>query len=152
MVLRSGPGADYAATGVLVAFGLFTIVRRNKKAEENVKRLADARGRAAVLRGVSVSLDELAIGFTLGLLQLLIVPVLVAITVQAFVVSQLGLRLGRRLSERFREAAETRRHGLARPRSRDLDSEAGQLMSAESLSAKGTCPSRPSSNETNGAR
>jgi len=56
--------------------------------------------------GVSVSLDELAIGFTLGLLHLPTVPVVVLIALQAFIVAQLGLCIGGRLSERVREGAE----------------------------------------------
>jgi manganese efflux pump family protein len=59
-----------------------------------------------LLLGVGISLDELAIGFTLGLLWLSAALVIVRIALQAFIVTQLGLRLGNRLSERLREAAE----------------------------------------------
>jgi putative Mn2+ efflux pump MntP len=52
------------------------------------------------------SLDELAIGFTLGLLGVPVVPYLLAIAAQTFVVSQLGFRLGASLSSRVREGAE----------------------------------------------
>jgi putative Mn2+ efflux pump MntP len=55
---------------------------------------------------VSISLDELAIGFSLGLARLPTVPVIIAIAVQAFLAAQLGLLLGTRIGERFREAAE----------------------------------------------
>jgi putative Mn2+ efflux pump MntP len=41
-----------------------------------------------------------------------VVPVIVAIAAQAFVVTQLGLRVGRHLSDRARESAE-RLAGLA---------------------------------------
>jgi manganese efflux pump family protein len=53
-----------------------------------------------------VSLDELAVGFTLGLLRVPVLPFLVAIGGQAFIASQLGFGLGRSVSERFREGAE----------------------------------------------
>jgi len=60
------------------------------------------------LLGLSISLDELAIGFGLGLLHL---PTLAALGLigraQAFLVAQLGLRLGRRVGETVREGAET---------------------------------------------
>lgn len=59
-----------------------------------------------ILLGVSISLDELAVGFTFGLLRLPVVLVIVLIAVQAFVAAQLGLRLGARLSERLRDGAE----------------------------------------------
>ncbi len=55
-------------------------------------------GLALLLLGVSISLDELAIGFTLGLLRL---PVGRVIALQAFVIAQLGLRLGSQLSQRL---------------------------------------------------
>lgn len=61
---------------------------------------------------MSVSLDELAIGFTLGLLRLPALLVIVLIGAQAFVLSQLGLRLGGRMGSRVRKGAE-RLAGLA---------------------------------------
>jgi putative Mn2+ efflux pump MntP len=100
-----GSAAEYVAIGVLIGFGLFTLFRGDAD-EERVERLVDARGLGALFLGVSVSLDELAIGFTIGLLHLPVIPVLIAIAVQTFVVSQLGMRLGNRISERFREGAE----------------------------------------------
>lgn len=75
-------------------------------------QLAQSSGPGALLLGVSISLDELAIGFTLGLLRLPAALVIVLIAIQAFVVTQLGLRLGARLSEALREGAE-RLAGLA---------------------------------------
>jgi putative Mn2+ efflux pump MntP len=68
--------------------------------------MATAHGPMLLLIGLSVSLDELAVGFTLGLLRVPVLPFLVAIGLQAFVASQLGFRLGASMSERFRERAE----------------------------------------------
>lgn len=48
----------------------------------------------------------LAIGFTLGLVKVPVPIAVVLIAVQAFVVAQLGLRLGSRVGESFREGAE----------------------------------------------
>ena len=48
----------------------------------------------------------MAIGFTLGLARLPVIPVIVAIAVQALVASQLGFRLGAYVSEAWRERAE----------------------------------------------
>lgn len=61
---------------------------------------------AMISRGLSVSLDELAIGFTLGVLQAPIAPALAYIALQAFGVTFLGLWLGRRVSVRLGEYAE----------------------------------------------
>lgn len=74
--------------------------------EQRLARLTQTRGLGALVLGVSISLDELAIGFTLGLLRLPAVLVIILIALQAFIVGQLGLRLGRRLTARLREHAE----------------------------------------------
>jgi putative Mn2+ efflux pump MntP len=60
----------------------------------------------AALLGFSVSVDELAVGFGAGLLRLPIVPLAIAVGAQAFIVTQLGLWLGGRVSERLGELAE----------------------------------------------
>jgi manganese efflux pump family protein len=74
--------------------------------EERLALLGRTHGVAVLGLGLSISLDELAIGFTLGLLQLPVVLVLVWIAVQAFVVAQVGLRLGAHVGEAVREGAE----------------------------------------------
>jgi putative Mn2+ efflux pump MntP len=61
---------------------------------------------AAAALGMSISLDELAIGFSAGLLRLPVLPMVLAIGVQAFALTQVGVRLGARLGERWRESAE----------------------------------------------
>jgi manganese efflux pump family protein len=106
-----GSAADYLAVGVLLAFGVYTLLERDGE-EADARKLANVSGCGAVALGLSISLDELAIGFTLGLLRLPLVPVIVLIGAQAFVLSQLGLRLGTWLSAGVREGAE-RVAGLA---------------------------------------
>ena len=101
-----GGAADYVAIGVLLAFGLYTLLSSEEREDERLAELAQVRGPGALLLGISISLDELAIGFTLGLLRLPIAPVIALIALQAFIVTQLGLRLGNRLSAHLREAAE----------------------------------------------
>ena len=100
-----GSAADYVAIGVLFVFGLYTLLGPEED-DERLSQLIRLRGASALLLGASISLDELAIGFTLGLLRLPVALVIVLIAVQAFIVTQLGLRLGHRLSERAREGAE----------------------------------------------
>lgn len=101
-----GNAADYLAIAILLGFGIFTLLRDEDDEGAAAARLATASGFTFVLLGLSVSFDELAVGFTLGLLRLPVVWVLVAIAVQTFVASQLGFALGSRLSERLRERAE----------------------------------------------
>jgi putative Mn2+ efflux pump MntP len=108
-----GATADYLAVAVLLAFGLYTLLgHEDDDDDERLSRLIQLRGPSAILLGVSISLDELAIGFTLGLLRLPAALVIVLIALQTFIVTQLGLRLGHRLSERLREGAQ-RLAGLA---------------------------------------
>ncbi len=100
-----GGAAQFVAIGVLLGFGLYTLLHHNEGEKERVAALAQARGPGMLLLGLSISLDELAIGFTLGLLDVSVPLVLAVIAVQTAVVAQLGLRLGNRLSERLRERA-----------------------------------------------
>ena len=81
------------------------LVRRDDD-DERAGRIAGISGLAMVALGLSISTDELAIGFSLGLVRLPVVPVIIAIAVVALLASQLGLALGRIVSERFRERAE----------------------------------------------
>lgn len=101
-----GAAADYVAIVVLWAFGIYTLVDRGDGEGEQLRGLGRVTGWSALVLGLSVSLDELAVGFTLGLLRLPTLPVVVLIGVQAFVLSQLGLRLGARVGSDVREGAE----------------------------------------------
>ena len=98
--------ADYMAICVLLAFAAYMLLADEDEEQSKIGRLLQVRGVAAVMLGLSVSIDEVAIGFTLGLLDVPLVPVLIAIALQALVLSQLGLRLGARLGERAHEGAE----------------------------------------------
>ena len=99
-----GDVADYVAIAVLAIFGLHTLLADED--ESAAAGLLDAHGWRTAALGVSISLDELAVGFTLGLLRLPVVTVIIAIALQTLTVSQLGMRLGARLGERVQERAE----------------------------------------------
>jgi manganese efflux pump family protein len=101
-----GGAADYVAIGVLLTFGLCALLGSEEQTEARLAEFAQVRGAGALLLGLSISLDELAIGFTLGLLHVSPLLVIPLIALQAFIVTQLGLRLGSRLSERVREMSE----------------------------------------------
>lgn len=100
-----GPVADYVAAAAVIAVGLWMLISRDDD-EERAGRIAGVSGPAMIALGLSISADELAIGFSLGLSGLPVVPVIVAIGVQTLIVSQLGLAIGSLVSERFREHAE----------------------------------------------
>jgi len=100
----AGAAADYLAAAVLIGLG----VTCSAPVREPDRALSLTEGGlfGAVVLGVSISLDELAIGFSAGLLRLPLVPLVVAIAVQALAVTLLGVHLGSRVGERWRESAE----------------------------------------------
>jgi manganese efflux pump family protein len=102
-----GEVADYLAAGVIAAVGVYTLLERGDEGEGE-RLLALTRGGlwSAGAVGVSISLDELAIGFSAGLLDLPIVPLALAVGVQGFIFTQVGVRIGSRVGERLREGAE----------------------------------------------
>jgi putative Mn2+ efflux pump MntP len=101
-----GNAADDVAIGVLGLLGIWLIVGNEDDEAEGVGRLATGSGLLLLGLGISISLDELAIGFTIGLLHLSLVPAVLLIGLQAFLFAQLGLRLGGRLNVTLRERAE----------------------------------------------
>lgn len=101
-----GAVAEYVAIAALILLGAYMLWPRDEDdEEERLELLGRTRGLAVIGLGLSISLDELAIGFTLGLLRLPVVLVLIWIGVQAFVVAQAGLHLGARVGESVREGA-----------------------------------------------
>jgi manganese efflux pump family protein len=102
-----GSVADYVAAAAVAGLGILMLVHDNDSvAERNAGRLGSMHGLAVLALGISISLDEFAIGFSLGLVRLPVIPVIIAIACIALIASQLGLSLGRRISERFRERAD----------------------------------------------
>jgi manganese efflux pump family protein len=103
-----GDWAGYGAIGFLLIAG-FLLLRpgRDEEDEERrVKLLAHARGLAILDLGLSISVDELTVGLSAGLLGLSIALTVVWIAVQAFAAAQVGLRFGATLGEELRERSE----------------------------------------------
>lgn len=101
-----GHAADYAAVGLLLLLGAHALLERDDAGPGRPIEAADIRGTRALLLGLSVSVDELLVGFTLGLLRVDVVLVVALIAVQAVIATQVGLRVGGRIGARRREAAE----------------------------------------------
>ncbi len=101
-----GSVADYLAGAAVIVLGIYMLAARDGGDEQKAGRLASTHGLAILALGISISLDEFAIGFSLGLVRLPVASVIIAIALQALLASQLGLALGHRISERFREHAE----------------------------------------------
>jgi manganese efflux pump family protein len=102
----AGRLSDLLAAGLLVLVGIWMLFAGEEGDEAAARSLGSARGFAAIGLGISISLDELAMGAGFGLLRLPLAPVLALIFAQAVLASQLGLWLGLRVGERFRERAE----------------------------------------------
>ena len=103
-----GQWAGYGGILFLVIAGLL-LLRPGRDEEDESKRvrlLAHARGLAIVDLGLSISVDELTIGLSAGLLGLSIAVTVIWIAVQAFIAAQVGLRLGSRLGEELRGRSE----------------------------------------------
>ena len=102
-----GNAADYLAITLLALLGVWMLLHEaDDDARGKVGQLVAGRGLALVALGISISLDELAMGFTIGLLRLSIWLAVVLIGAQAFTFAQLGLRLGTRMHATLRERAE----------------------------------------------
>jgi manganese efflux pump family protein len=101
-----GQAADYIAAVAVIGTGAWMLLSGDQDEEDKAARITTSRGLALIALGISVSLDELAIGFSMGLTRLPVVIVIAAIALQAFAAAQLGLATGAKLAERWRERAE----------------------------------------------
>lgn len=101
-----GQVADYVAAAAVIGIGGWMLFADEEDEEDKAARLTTSRGLALIGLGISISLDELAIGFSIGLSSLPATAVIVAIALQAFIAAQLGLALGAKIAERWRERAE----------------------------------------------
>jgi putative Mn2+ efflux pump MntP len=103
-----GAWAGYGGIAFLFLAGVLLLRPGQKENDEagRLRLLAHARGLAILDLGLSISVDELTIGLSAGLLGLSILLTVAWIGIQAFVAAQVGLRLGARLGEEVRERAE----------------------------------------------
>ena len=100
--LPLGGAAEWVAIAVLGAVGLFMLVENDDVGADVLKR---GHGLALIGLGLSVSVDEVAIGVAIGLTGLPIGIVVAVIGAQAVLASQLGSHLGARLGGAVRDSA-----------------------------------------------
>jgi putative Mn2+ efflux pump MntP len=101
-----GHYAGYIAGAVIGLAGLLLLKPSDRQEDKKAKLLARTHGFAIINLGISISIDEVALGLSLGLLGIPLLLAVIPIGLQAFIASQLGLRLGERLNVRFRQNAE----------------------------------------------
>lgn len=102
-----GDSAAYGGIALLIVAGLLLLRTGGEEDEEGrLGLLGRARGVAILTLGLSVSIDELTVGLSAGLLGLPIALAVVWIAIQAFAAAQVGLRFGGRIGDRLRERSE----------------------------------------------
>ena len=103
-----GHFAGYTAAAIIGLAGLILLWPTDKKTKKRHKKklLARTRGFAIIDLGLSISIDELAIGVSLGLLGIPVWLAVAVIGVQAFLSSQAGLMMGKHLSSKLEQRAE----------------------------------------------
>jgi len=103
----SGVLGDLASLmGIVVLFGVGAWMVFEAVAGDEEARVDIEDWRGLVFTSISVSVDELAIGFGMGALGLPILVTVILIAAQAFVLTLVGTTVGNRIGERLAERAE----------------------------------------------
>jgi putative Mn2+ efflux pump MntP len=104
-----GVAAGYLAAIIVSGIGAWMLLSDEQDEEVKASRITASRGLALMGLGIGISVDELAIGFSIGLTRLpvtSVTSVIAAIALQAFTAAQLGLITGAKVAERWRERTE----------------------------------------------
>jgi putative Mn2+ efflux pump MntP len=102
-----GDSAAYGGIALLIVAGLLLLRPSGEEDEERrLGLLGRAHGVAILTLGLSVSIDELTVGLSAGLLGLPIALAIIWIAIQAFVAAEVGLRFGGRIGDQLRERSE----------------------------------------------
>lgn len=102
-----GNVGGYAAGIVIGIAGIFMLLPQTEdKEEKNLRLLSHAKGWSMISLGLSISIDGLAVGFSLGLLKVSLLFIVCYVAIQTFIAARIGLWLGGRLNDRFRNNAE----------------------------------------------
>lgn len=101
-----GVAADYLAAIIVGGIGAWMLLSDDQDEEAKASRITTSRGLALMGLGIGISMDELAIGFSIGLTRLPVTTVIAIIALQAFTAAQLGLTTGAKIAERWRERTE----------------------------------------------
>ena len=116
-----GGWAVYIAGALLIGTGVWMLREGLEDDDDDdepggetskIMSAATARGLPLVGIALSVSLDELAMGFSFGVLRIAVVPALIAIALQALVVSLAGQWIGQRVGAALGERAEALAGGV----------------------------------------
>jgi len=104
-----GVAAGYLAAIIVSGIGAWMLLSDDQDEEAKASRITTSRGLALMGLGIGISMDELAIGFSIGLTRLpvtTVTTVIAVIALQALTAAQLGLTTGVKIAERWRERTE----------------------------------------------
>ena len=101
-----GVAAGYLAAIIVSGIGAWMLLSDDQDEEARASRIITSGGLALIGLGIGISMDELAIGFSIGLTRLPVTTVIAAIALLAFIAAQLGLTTGAKIAERWRERTE----------------------------------------------
>jgi putative Mn2+ efflux pump MntP len=91
--------------GIIVLFGIGAWIIKESHSKKDEKLEIDT-WRGLLLTSLSVSLDELAVGFSMGALGFPIALTTILIAAQAFLLTFIGTIIGNRIGEKLAERAE----------------------------------------------
>lgn len=106
---RLGDYAGYVGFAALFLLGVVTLVLARRP---NGRKLHLGRGLGLLLAAGGVSLDSLAVGFSLALAGFPMVATVAALGLAALVMTWLGLQFGRQIGARLEEWAEVAAGGV----------------------------------------
>ncbi len=101
-----GTAGDTVGAVLLVALGGYFLFSSHAEEATPTAESSGFAGWLLIGLGLSISLDEVAVGISFALLGVPIIPAVVAILAQAFIFSLIGSSLGQGLSRRFGGVAE----------------------------------------------
>ncbi|MGI8968356.1 MAG: manganese efflux pump MntP [Chloroflexota bacterium] len=99
-----GDIASFAGAAVLFGVGVYIVYESLSGREDADFAIESWRG--LLLTSLSVSLDELVVGFSMGALDLPVALAVILIACQAFILTLAGTALGNRIGEGLAERAE----------------------------------------------
>jgi putative Mn2+ efflux pump MntP len=104
----TGSVAEYLAAGLVATLGAYLLVAGDHDDDDRARLASVTRGGlvSAAVVGLTISLDELTVGLSAGLLGISVPFLAAAVFIQAFAFTQLGLRCGALVGGRAPQTAE----------------------------------------------
>ncbi len=101
-----GNAGRYIGAGLLILTGIYTIFHARQMAKGEERAQGELNRRRLLVMALALSLDNLVVGFALGVFRLPIAVAAVVMGAVSVLMSLVGLELGSRLGARVEEWAE----------------------------------------------